>query len=145
MTETRPNPSLPGFNEQLIDQFRAHHGQIPEGPFAGAPILLLGTTGARSGQPRTHPLAYTRDGERYVIIASKGGAPSHPDWYHNLRANPIVTVEVGGERFRAQASVAEGSERERLYAQQAKQMPGFAEYQRKTTRRIPVVVLDRID
>jgi deazaflavin-dependent oxidoreductase (nitroreductase family) len=145
MTETRSSGPSSDFNQQLIEHFRANSGRILEGPFKGAPILLLGTTGARSGKPRTNPLAYTRDGERYVVIASKGGAPSHPDWYFNVQANPLVTVEVGGERFSARARVAEGAERERLYAAQAKIMPGFAEYQRKTTRQIPVVVLERVD
>jgi deazaflavin-dependent oxidoreductase (nitroreductase family) len=113
--------------------------------FKGAPILLLTTTGARSGQTRVNPLAYTRDGDRYVVIASKGGSPEHPAWFHNLKANPLVTVEVGADKFQAQALVPEGAERDRLYDAQASVMPGFAEYQKKTTRRIPVVVLQRID
>jgi deazaflavin-dependent oxidoreductase (nitroreductase family) len=132
------------FNTEIIEQFRANSGTMTSGPFKGRPLLLLGTTGAKSGQPRINPLAYTRDGERYVVIASKGGAPTDPDWYHNLLVNPEVTVEVGPKRFRARADVAEGDERERLYAAQAARMPGFAEYQRKTTRQIPVVVLEPI-
>ncbi|MBV9170793.1 MAG: nitroreductase family deazaflavin-dependent oxidoreductase [Chloroflexi bacterium] len=131
------------FNNNLIEHFRANGGDIKEGMFKGAPILLLTTTGARSGKTRVNPLAYTRDGDDYVIIASKGGAPSHPDWYRNVVAHPRVTVEVGTERFSAQARVAEGEERNRLYDAQAKVMPGFAEYQQKTSRQIPVVVLHR--
>jgi deazaflavin-dependent oxidoreductase (nitroreductase family) len=132
------------FNTEIIEQFRADRGTMTSGPFKGAPLLLLGTTGAKSGQPRVNPLAYTRDGDRYVVIASKGGAPTNPDWYHNVIANPEVTIEVGPDRFRARADVAEGDERERLYAAQAARMPGFAEYQRKTTREIPVLVLELI-
>ena len=131
------------FNQALIAEFRANEGKVG-GQFAGRPLLLLSTVGARSGQTRTSPLAYTTDGERYVIIASKGGAPSHPDWYHNLVANPLVTVEVGTEQFQARATVAEGEERTRLFNQMAAQMPGFAEYQRNTERQIPVVVLERL-
>jgi len=108
-------------------------------------MLLLTTTGARSGQSRTTPLVYTTDGDRIVIIASKAGAPTNPDWYHNLVANQTATIEVGAEKFQARATVAEGVERERLYNQQAEQMPGFAEYQKKTTRQIPVVILERAD
>jgi deazaflavin-dependent oxidoreductase (nitroreductase family) len=130
------------FNQALIAEFRANGGQVG-GSFAGRPLLLLNTTGARSGQPRTSPLVYTTDGARLVIIASKGGAPSHPDWYHNIVANPAVEIELGAERFPARATIAEGAERQRLYDQMAAQMPFFAEYQRKTPRQIPVVVLER--
>jgi deazaflavin-dependent oxidoreductase (nitroreductase family) len=147
MTEHRPPPLSarpPGFDQDIIEQFRANHGRILRGPFAGRTLLLLTTTGARSGRPLTKPLGFTRDGDRYVVIASKGGSPTHPAWYHNLVANPRVTVEVGQERFEARASVAQGAERERLYAQQAAQIPVFAEYQRMTTRQIPVVVLERV-
>src|SRR5256885_15339556 len=96
------------FNQDIIDQFRANDGEIKEGMFKGAPILLLTTRGAKSGTTYTTPLAYTRDGNRLVIIASKGGAPSNPGWYHNLVANPTVTVEVGPEKFEAKALVAQG-------------------------------------
>jgi deazaflavin-dependent oxidoreductase (nitroreductase family) len=132
------------FNQTLIAEFRANGGQILTGPFAGRSLLLLTTRGARSGQPRTSPLAYLADGERLVVIASKAGAPTNPDWYHNLVANPEVTVELGSERYQARAVVAEGAERERLFAQVAAQMPGFAAYQEKTTRQLPVVVLERL-
>ena len=107
-------------------------------------MLLLTTTGARSGRPRVSPLVYTTDDDRMVIIASKGGAPTHPDWFHNLVANPAVTLEVGSEAFPARASVAEGDERQRLWDQMVAQMPGFADYQRNTSREIPVVVVERI-
>ena len=130
------------FNQNLIAEYRANGGQVT-GQFAGAPLLLLTTTGAKSGQPRTTPLAYTADGDRLLVIASKGGAPTHPDWYHNLVANTDVTVEVGTETFPARATVPDGEERDRLFNQMAAQMAGFADYQRNTTRRIPVVVLER--
>ncbi|MGO8946560.1 MAG: nitroreductase family deazaflavin-dependent oxidoreductase [Ktedonobacterales bacterium] len=132
--------SRSNYNQTVIETFHANGGKVP-GPM---PILLLTTTGARSGQARTTPVAYSTDGDWLVIVASKGGAPTNPDWYFNLLANPTVTVELGSERFQAHAGVAEGEERERLYAQHAAVMPGFAEYQQKTTRQIPVVILDRI-
>jgi deazaflavin-dependent oxidoreductase (nitroreductase family) len=131
------------FNKNVISEFRENDGKVG-GMFANVPILLLTVTGAKSGEKRTHPLAYTSDGERMVIIASKGGAPTNPAWYHNLVANPVVTVEVGEERFDARASVASGEERERLYDAQATLLPQFNEYREKTTRQIPVVVLERI-
>jgi deazaflavin-dependent oxidoreductase (nitroreductase family) len=140
--EHRPRPSG-GFNESVIDDFRSHRGQITKGPFTGRSLLLLTTRGAKSGRDRTNPLAYTRDGDRIVVIASKGGAPTNPDWYRNLRANPKVTLEVGPERFEARARVAKGAERRRLYDLQATHMPAFKEYERKTSREIPVVVLER--
>jgi deazaflavin-dependent oxidoreductase (nitroreductase family) len=132
------------FNQDLIEQFRANGGEIKEGMFKGAPILLLTSTGARTGATYTTPLAYTRDGDRYVVIASKGGAPTNPAWFHNLVANPVTTIEVGTDRFPVRAAVATGEERQRLYDAQAALMPGFAEYQRKTTRQIPVVILERV-
>lgn len=132
------------FNRQVISEFRANNGKVG-GPFAGGSLLLLTTTGAKSGQPRTSPLAYTTDGDKLVIIASKAGAPTNPDWYHNLLVHPEVTVEVGSERFQARASVvADPQERDRLYAKMVAQMPGFADYEKKTTRKIPVVVLERV-
>ena len=131
-------------NREQIDQFRANRGAIVEGLFKGAPVLLLTTTGARSGRARVTPLTYTRDGHRYVVVASKLGAPEDPAWYRNLVANPVVTVEVGSERFQARASVAQGSERNRLFDAHAAIMPNFVAYQRRATRIIPVVILDRI-
>lgn len=129
------------YNQAIIETFRANGGKVPERDS----LLLLTTTGAKSGQPRTSPLAYSKDGDRFVILASKAGEPTNPDWYHNLLAHSEVTVELGAERFAARASVTEGLERERLFAQHVAQMPGFAEYQRKTTRQIPVVVLERAE
>ena len=131
------------FNNNVIEEFRANGGKVG-GYFEGRPMLLLTTTGARSGQQRTSPLVYTTDGDRLIIIASKGGAPTNPDWYHNLVATPTVTVEVGSRQYQARATVAEGQERERLFTQMAEQMPGFAEYQQKTTRQIPVVILEEL-
>jgi deazaflavin-dependent oxidoreductase (nitroreductase family) len=128
------------YNQTVIDTFRKNGGSVP-GPNR---LLLLTTAGAKSGMPRTTPLAYSIDGERLVIAASKGGAPTNPGWYHNLLANPLVTVELGSERFQAQAAVADEQERERLYARHAELMPGFAEYPKKTTRRIPIVLLERL-
>jgi len=127
-------------NKAIIDEFRANAGKVG-GPFAGRTLLLLHTIGAKSGQHRLNPVAYVRDGDRLVIIASKGGAPTNPDWYYNLVANPVVTVEVGTEQFQVRAAIAAEPERTRLYNQMVAAMPGFAEYQRKTTRKIPVIVL----
>jgi deazaflavin-dependent oxidoreductase (nitroreductase family) len=138
----RPGPSG-GFNQGVIDDFRSHGGQITKGPFTGRSLLLLTTRGRKTGGERTNPLAYTRDGDRVFVIASKGGAPSNPDWYRNLRANPKVSVELGPERFEANASVARGAERRRLYDLQAAHMPAFKEYEKRTSREIPVVVLER--
>jgi deazaflavin-dependent oxidoreductase (nitroreductase family) len=147
MTQTQ-RPVFTDINRDVIEQFRSNNGKISSGMFKGARLLLLTTTGAKSGKTRINPLAFTRDGDRYVVIASKGGAPAHPDWYHNVVSNPEVSVEIatgsGIDRFRARARVAQGDERQRLYDAQAAIMPGFAEYQRKTTREIPVVVLERL-
>jgi deazaflavin-dependent oxidoreductase (nitroreductase family) len=134
---------MEAFNQDLMQEYRANGGTVT-GPFAGRPLLLLTTKGARSGEERTTPLVYTTDGDRFVIIASKGGAPNHPAWYHNLVAHPEATVELGSERFQVQAEVAQGEERDRLFDSQAAQMPNFAEYQAKTSRRIPVVTLRRL-
>ena len=131
-------------NSDVITQFRTNGGGIKEGMFKGSPIVLLTTKGARTGTTHTTPLVHTRDGDRYVVIASKGGAPTNPAWYHNLVANPIVTIEVGREKFEARATAARGEERDRLFNAQAALMPGFAAYQRNTTRRIPVIVLERL-
>jgi deazaflavin-dependent oxidoreductase (nitroreductase family) len=143
MSTDRGRPSFSAFNENLIEDLRAHGGEATSGPFVGRPVLILTTIGARSGQPREKPLVYTKDGDRYVVIASKGGAPNNPDWYHNLVAHPEVTLEVLGERFDARARVATGEERERLYRAQADRMPQFYEYQQRTSRTIPVVIFDR--
>lgn len=131
------------FNRGIIEDFRANEGRVG-GPFKGAPMILITHTGAKSGKTYTTPLVYTRDGDRLVIIASKGGAPKSPAWFHNLVANPTVEVEVGTERFTATASVAEGEERQRLFDAQAALMPNFDQYQAATDRVIPVVVLTRV-
>jgi deazaflavin-dependent oxidoreductase (nitroreductase family) len=131
------------WNDKVIAEFRANAGKVG-GQFANATMVLITAKGARSGQLRTTPLVYLPDGERVVIFASKGGAPNNPDWFYNLRANPIVTVEVGAETYSARATVVEGEERDRLYAAQAKRFPAFADYQAKTTRKIPVIVLERV-
>lgn len=131
------------FNRKLIEEFRANSGKVG-GQFANLPVLLLTMTGAKSGKSRTTPLVYSKDGDRIVVIASMGGAPNNPDWYHNLVAHPMVEVEIGSERFPVKAVVTKGEERERLFNAQAKQMPMFADYQKKTSRQIPVFVLERV-
>jgi deazaflavin-dependent oxidoreductase (nitroreductase family) len=127
----------------IINEFRANAGKVG-GHFEGRSLLLLHTTGAKSGEPRINPVACIRDRDRLVIIASKGGAPTNPDWYYNLLAHPLVTVETGTEQFEACAEIAREPERTCLYNQMAAMMPGFAEYQLKTTRVIPVIVLTRM-
>jgi deazaflavin-dependent oxidoreductase (nitroreductase family) len=129
------------FNKDVIEQFRANAGQVPGRKY---PLILLTTTGAKSGLPRTTPLNYSTDGDRIVVIASKAASPTHPDWYHNLVAHPEAIVEIGAEKFAVRARVAEGQERQRLFDAQAALMPFFAEYQQSTTRQIPVIVFDRI-
>lgn len=132
------------FNSDLIEAIRATKGQLIEGPFAGRQVLVLTTTGAKSGEKRETPLAYSRDGDDIVIVASMGGAPSHPAWYHNIVANPRVTIEVDGVKIDADARIAEGDERRRLYDQHADLHASFTEYEAKTGGRvIPVIVLQR--
>lgn len=128
------------FNAQIIDEFRANEGRVG-GAFAGSTLLLLHHTGAKSGTQRVTPLVYLRDGERYVIFASKAGAPTNPAWYHNLKAHPDTEIEVGTETLAVHATEATGDERERLFDAQTKISPQFGEYQRKTDRLIPVIVL----
>jgi deazaflavin-dependent oxidoreductase (nitroreductase family) len=128
----------------IIDDVR-RNGRPTSGPFEGRDVLILTTTGARSGEDRSSALVYTRAGDDYVIVASKGGAPTHPGWYHNLVAHPTVVVETGGQRFHAHATpIDSGEERDRLYAAHATVYPGFWEYQQKTERIIPVVRLTRL-
>jgi deazaflavin-dependent oxidoreductase (nitroreductase family) len=130
------------FNSNLIDQIRAGGGHLSDGPFAGRQVLILTTTGAKTGKPREIPLVYTRDGNDIVIVASMGGAPRHPAWYHNIVANPRVTIEVDGKTVQADAHIADGTERRRLYDQHAELHPSFTEYEAKTGGRvIPVIVL----
>ena len=131
------------FNERIIDEFRANGGKVG-GPFAGRPLLLLHTTGAKTGEDRVHPLAYLRAGENLLVFGTKGGAPTHPDWYHNLRVNPRVTVELGSERFDASARVTDDGERDGLWRDAKKEIPVFADYEQKTRRQIPVIVLERV-
>jgi deazaflavin-dependent oxidoreductase (nitroreductase family) len=128
------------FNARIIDEFRANDGRVG-GMFEGTPLLLLHHVGAKTGQERVNPLAYSRDGDRYVIFASKGGAPTNPDWYHNLKAHPDVKIEVGTDTIDVRAEEASGEERERLFTAQAERSPQFGEYQAKAGRTIPVIVL----
>ena len=127
-------------NKIIIDEFRANDGKVG-GRFEGKTLLLLHTKGAKSGQERINPVACIRDGDCLAVIASKGGADTHPDWYYNVTANPLVTIEVGMEKFQAHASAAEEPERTRLYNKMVEVMPGFGDYRLKTTRVIPVIVL----
>ena len=130
-------------NRKVIEEFRANGGKVG-GQFAGAPMVLLTTKGAKSGKTYVNPLVFSRDGDKYVIIASFAGGPKNPSWFHNLVAHPTPTLEIGGERFQAKATFPGGTERERLFNQQASQMPIFNEYKKKTARQIPVVVLERV-
>ena len=132
------------WNQGIIEEFRANAGKVG-GQFAGAPLLLLTTTGARSGQRRVNPMMYLADGDRLIVFASKGGAPTNPDWYHNLVASRRASAEVGTETFDVDAEVLTGEERDRLYAKQAQLYPGFAQYQARTSRQIPVIALRRRD
>jgi len=131
-------------NQNVIKEFRANQGKVG-GPMESMPILLLTMTGAKTGRTLVRPLCYSRDGDRIVVIASYGGAPHNPPWYYNLVANPLVTVEVGTEKFKARVAQVYGSERERLFKEQAKLMPFFTDYQNKTKREIPVMTLTRAD
>lgn len=130
------------YNRRLIEQFRADRSSNGDA-FKGRPLLLLTTTGARSGQRRTTPMMYVRDWERLLVIASNAGAPKHPDWYYNLLAHPHVTVEVGRDTYDATAIVTEGAERQRLWERIVEQYPFFADHQAKVTRQIPVIALER--
>jgi len=134
---------LDEFNRRVIDEFRSNAGKVG-GMFANAPMLLLTTKGAKSGKSYTNPLVYSRDGDRIVVIASKAGAPTNPAWYYNLVAHPTATIELGTDQFQARARVVTGDERERLFKQQAAQMPMFDEYRKRTTRQIPVIVFERV-
>ncbi len=133
---------MKAYNEQVIREFRANKGEVG-GPLEGTPLLLLSTTGAKSGRRHTTPLGYVSDGERLVVFASVLGAPNNPAWYHNVAAHPEVTVETGDEAFDAKAVVAEGAERARLWALAVDSYPFLEDHQAKTTRRIPVIALER--
>jgi deazaflavin-dependent oxidoreductase (nitroreductase family) len=129
------------WNSQIIAEFRANGGKVG-GPFEGGTLLLLHTVGARSGQPRVNPVMYQDIGDGVAVFATKGGAPTHPDWYFNLLANPRVSAEIGTETVPLVARVAEGAERDRIWEAQKRANPGFADYETKTTRQIPVVILE---
>jgi deazaflavin-dependent oxidoreductase (nitroreductase family) len=131
------------FNQSIIEEFRANAGKVG-GPFEGAPLLLLHTIGAKTGRPRVNPVAYQAVGEGFAVFGSKAGAPTNPDWYYNLRVNPETTVEVGTDTLPVRARVAEGEERDRIWEKQKNVMPGFAGYETKTARQIPVVILERV-
>ena len=131
------------FNASIIEEFRANAGKVG-GPFEGASLLLLHTTGARSGAERVNPLVYSTDGDNLIVFASKGGAPTDPDWYHNVVAHPDVTAEVGTETVALRARVAEAAEREALWSRQKERMPNFADYEARTNRQIPVIVLEPV-
>jgi deazaflavin-dependent oxidoreductase (nitroreductase family) len=133
------------FNRNLINHLRENKGKAPAGPFEGRDLVILTTKGAKSGEVHESPVVFSRDGNKYVIIASKGGAPTNPSWYHNLKAHPEITVEIGGEKFKARATEAGDSDYERLYQNHAAKMPAFNEYRTRTTRHIPVMVLERVD
>jgi deazaflavin-dependent oxidoreductase (nitroreductase family) len=128
------------FNRRNIEEFRANHGRVG-GQFEGAPVLLLHSVGARSGEERVSPMMYLADGERYLVFASAAGADRNPAWYWNLNANPDASIEVGDEHLDVHAVELTGTERDKKYAEQARRYPGFADYERKTTRTIPVLAL----
>lgn len=130
------------WNTTVIQEFRANGGKVGGG-FEGAPLLLLHTTGAKSGQERVNPVMYRRVGDHIAVFASKAGAPTNPDWYHNLLANPSVVAEIGTETIPFTARVATGDERDQIWTAHKADNPGFAEYETKTTRQIPVVILER--
>jgi deazaflavin-dependent oxidoreductase (nitroreductase family) len=130
------------YNRKLIEDFRANRG-VSDGPFAGRPLLMLTTIGAKSGQQRTTPMMYVPDGDCLLVIASNAGAPKHPDWYRNLVAHPDVTVEVGADTFEASAVVLEGAERQQQWDRIVAAYPFFIEHQAKITREIPVIALER--
>jgi deazaflavin-dependent oxidoreductase (nitroreductase family) len=136
-------PDMNDWNRKTIEEFRANKGKVG-GMWEGRPLLLLTTTGAKSGQHRTNPMMYFREGDHLYVFASKGGAPSHPHWYHNLLAHPNVTVELGDEKFNAIARPMTGEARDEIYARWATLFPQFREYQDKTNRKIPVIELERV-
>ena len=131
------------WNAPIIEEFRANQGKVG-GPFDGASLLLLTTTGAKTGRERTNPLAYQADGNRFFVFASKAGAPMNPDWYHNLKANPDAKVEVGADTIPVRATEISGEERDRVWNRQIELMPGFGEYEAKAGRKIPVMALERV-
>lgn len=143
-TMPTPESSVSAFNQSIVAEFRGNRGVVG-GPFAGADLLLLTTVGARSGRPATSPLAYIRDSDRLLVVASAGGSPHNPAWYHNLRANPTARVELGGDVFTVRATITGGAERDELFAMITERAPGFLDYQARVRRTIPVVALTPID
>jgi deazaflavin-dependent oxidoreductase (nitroreductase family) len=135
--------SMADFNQKIIDEFRANEGRVG-GQFEGAPLLLLHHTGAKSGRERVNPMMYQPVGDTFAVFASKAGAPTNPDWYHNLVAHPHAAVELGSGSIPVVARVAGADERETIWEQQKRDYPGFAEYEEKTTRQIPVIILERV-
>ena len=131
------------YNTDIIKEFRENNGKVG-GYFDGMDLLLLNTIGAKSGKISTVPVAYTKEGDKFVVVASKGGSHEHPAWYFNLLSNPKIEVEVGSEKFKAIATNTTGEERERLYNQHAEEYPQFHEYRKKTSREIPVFLLEKI-
>ena len=131
------------WNNKIIEEFRANEGKVG-GPFEGAPLLLLHTVGARTGQERVNPMMYRQVNGGYAVFATKAGAPSNPDWYHNLLANPDASVEVGTNTHRVRARVATPEERSRIWEDQKREIPAFADYERRTSRQIPVVILEPV-
>ncbi len=140
MPDSREN----SWNDAIVTDFRAHQGQITQGRLKGASILLMTSTGAKTGQPRLAPVAYHREGDAYVVVGSNSGQDKQPTWLANLRKNPIVTVEVGTEKFQARARITEGPERRRLMDDRIAMVPQFGEYEKMTRRELPVVVLERV-
>ena len=134
-------PDLNDWNSKIIEEFRANEGKVG-GQFQGAPMLLLHTTGAKTGQERVNPVVYQQVPGGYAVFASKGGAPDNPDWYHNLLAHPRVSAEIGTQTAEFAARVTEGEEREQIWTAQKAAYPGFADYEAKTSRQIPVVILE---
>jgi deazaflavin-dependent oxidoreductase (nitroreductase family) len=136
-------PDANDWNSKIIEEFRANGGKVG-GNFEGSPVLLLHTTGAKTGQERVNPVMYQAVGDGYAVFATKGGAPTNPDWYHNLLAHPRVRAEIGAQTLEFDARVAEGETRSLIWTAQKSAYPGFADYERKTARQIPVVILDPV-
>jgi len=138
MTTILAKRTMSDWNKGIIEEFRNNHGKVG-GMFAGSPILLINHKGARSGKHRTNPVMYLKDGSRYIVFASKGGADTNPDWFHNLKAHPDVKIEVGSETIDVHAQEITGAERDKIYAKQSSLYPQFGQYQKKTKRVIPIV------
>ena len=130
------------YNRQIIEEFHANEGKVG-GPFEGATLLLLTHRGAKTGTARTNPLAYIEEDGRYFVFGSKGGASTNPDWYHTLRANPDATIEIGTEKFDVTAEVLTGEERDRVWTRNVRERPAFGDYEKRTSRKIPVIALTR--